>query len=240
MSSTTYSPDGKVFQTEYAQKAVDNGSTVIGLKCKDGVVLAVEKLIISKLLVEGSNKRIYSVDKHAGLACAGLAPDGRMVVNRAADEASNYKRFYGDAIPGHVLNDRVSSYVHMFNLYWAFRPYGATVLLATYDQSGPMLHMVDPSGTSYRYFGAAVGKGRQLARNEIEKLKLSEMTCREAVVEASKILHRVHDEESKPFEIEMSWVCDESNKTFQRVPADLLAAANAAAKASLQEDDMED
>jgi hypothetical protein len=144
-------------------------------------------------------------------------------------------RFYGDAIPGHVLNDRVSSYVHMFNLYWAFRcacglactrplaisirhkllvplslslslshthththmhtsyflsptplshtalsprPYGATVLLATYDQSGPMLHMVDPSGTSYRYFGAAVGKGRQLARNEIEKLKLSEMTCR--------------------------------------------------------------
>lgn len=240
LSATTYSPDGKVFQTEYAQKAVDNGSTVIGLRCKDGVVLAVEKLIVSKLLVEGSNRRIYNVDRHAGAATAGLAPDGRMVVNRVCDEAANYKRFYGEAIPGHVLSDRVASYVHMFNLYWAFRPYGATLLLATYDKSGPALSMIDPQGTAFRYYGAAVGKGRQLARNEIEKLKLSEMTCREAVVEAAKILHRVHEEESKPFEIEMSWVCDESNKQHQRVPADLLAAAEAAAKAAMQEDDMDD
>jgi 20S proteasome subunit alpha 7 len=66
------------------------------------------------------------------------------------------------------------------------------------------------------------------------------MTCREAVVEAAKILHRVHDEESKPFEIEMSWICDESEKAHQRVPADILAAAEAQAKASMQEDDMED
>mmetsp|Transcript_1332 Transcript_1332/g.3616 ORF Transcript_1332/g.3616 Transcript_1332/m.3616 type:complete len:250 (-) Transcript_1332:101-850(-) len=240
LSSTTYSPDGKVFQTEYAQKAIDNGSTVIGLRCKDGVVLAVEKLVLSKLLVEGSNKRIYNVDKHAGMATAGLAPDGRMVVNRACDEAANYKRFYGEPMPGHVLCDRVASYVHMFNLYWAFRPYGSTMLLGTYDKTGPSLHMIDPSGTSYRYFGAAVGKGRQLARNEIEKLKLSEMTCREAVVEAAKILHRVHDDETKPFEIEMTWVCDESNRVHQRVPAEVLAAAEAAAKAALEEDDMDE
>ncbi len=153
--------------------------------------------------------------------------------------------------------------------------------MGTYDKNGPQLHVIDPSGTSFRYFGAAVGKGRQSARNEIEKLKLSgqcclsvcafiqvrwwgenryilgcteeilppppffvdggeEMTCREAVVEAAKILHRVHDEESKPFEIEMSWICDESEKAHQRVPADILAAAEAQAKASMQEDDMED
>ncbi|GAX73520.1 hypothetical protein CEUSTIGMA_g972.t1 [Chlamydomonas eustigma] len=240
LSATTYSPDGKVFQTEYAQKAVDGGSTVIGLRCKDGVVLAVEKLIISKLLVEGSNRRIYNVDRHAGLATSGLAPDGRMVVSRACEEAANYKQFYGELIPGHVLCDRVASYMHMFNLYWAFRPYGSTVLLATYDKNGPALHVIDPSGTSFRYVGAAVGKGRQLARNEIEKLKLSEMTCREAVVVAAKILHKVHEEETKPFEIEMSWLCEESGLQHQKVPADLLAAAEAQAKAALQDDDMDD
>ena len=59
------------------------------------------------------------------------------------------------------------------------RPYGSTILMSTYDKSnGPALHVIDPSGTSFRYYGAAVGKGRQLARNEIEKLKLTEMTCR--------------------------------------------------------------
>ena len=204
---------------------------MIGLRCKDGVVLAVEKLIISKLLVEGSNRRIYNVDRHAGVATAGLAPDGRSVVNRACDEASNYKKFYGESIPGHVLCDRVANYVHMFNLYWSFRPYGSTLLVGTYDKTaGPQLHVIDPSGNCFRFFGAAVGKGRQLARNEIEKLKLSEMTCREAVVEAAKILHRVHDEESKPFEIEMTWICDESGKEHQKVPKEILDAAIATAK----------
>ncbi|GIL76213.1 hypothetical protein Vretifemale_5708 [Volvox reticuliferus] len=99
LSATTYSPDGKVFQTEYAQKAVDNSSTVLGLRCKDGVVLACEKLVLSKLLVEGSNRRIHNIDRHVGVAVAGLAPDGRMVANRAWDEAASYKHVYGEPIP---------------------------------------------------------------------------------------------------------------------------------------------
>mmetsp|Transcript_40904 Transcript_40904/g.130680 ORF Transcript_40904/g.130680 Transcript_40904/m.130680 type:complete len:82 (-) Transcript_40904:709-954(-) len=67
LSATTFSPDGRVFQTEYATKAVDNSGTAIGVKCKDGVVLGVEKLVISKMLVEGSNRRIHTVDRHAGM-----------------------------------------------------------------------------------------------------------------------------------------------------------------------------
>lgn len=240
LSATTYSPDGKVFQTEYAQKAVDNGSTVIGLRCKDGVVLACEKLVISKLLVDGSNRRIYNADRHAGVATAGLAPDGRQVVARACDESAAYKRFYGEQIPGHVLTERVANYVHMFNLYWSFRPFGSTALLATYDKTGPALSVVETSGNAFRYFGTAVGKGRQAARNEIEKLKLTEMTARQGVMEAVKILHKVHDEDGKPFEIEVSWICDESNKEHQRIPAELLAEAERSAKAALADSDMED
>lgn len=118
LSVTTFSPDGRVFQSEYAQKAVDNSGTAVGIRCKDGVVLGVEKLVLSKMMVAGSNRRIEAVDRHAGVATAGLAPDGRQIANRAAAEASNYKSFHGDAIPGHVLNERLASYKHMFNLYW--------------------------------------------------------------------------------------------------------------------------
>ncbi|MEW5300233.1 MAG: hypothetical protein WDW38_003067 [Sanguina aurantia] len=238
LSSTTYSPDGKVFQTEYAQKAVDNSGTVIGLRCKDGVVLASETLVLSKLLVEGSNRRIYHVDRHAGAAVAGLAPDGRMIVSRACEEASNYKKSYGETIPGFVLTERISSYVHMFNLYYSLRPYGAAMLLATYDEAGPQLAMIEPSGNAYRYSGTAVGKGRQAARNEIEKLKLSEMTCRQGVMEAVKILHKVRDEDGKPFEIEVSWIGDETNRTHMRVPAEMHAEAERLAKAALADSDM--
>ncbi|KAG2447514.1 hypothetical protein HYH02_007438 [Chlamydomonas schloesseri] len=240
LSSTTYSPDGKIFQTEYAQKAVDNSSTVIGLRCKDGVVLACEKLVLSKLLVEGSNRRIHNIDRHVGVAVAGLAPDGRMVANRAWDEAASYKRVYGEPIPGHVLCERVGSYVHMFNLYWSLRPYGAALLLATYDKNGPALYAVDPAGTSLRYFGTAVGKARQAAKNEIEKLKLTELSAREAVIEAVKILYKVRDDDGKKFELDVSWVCDESGKVHQRVPDELLAEAERQAKAALEDSDMDD
>lgn len=76
-----------------------------------------EKLIISKMLEENSNRRTFPVDRHAGVAVAGVAADGRSIVSRAMAEANNYKNFYGDPIPGHVLAERLGSFVHLFNLY---------------------------------------------------------------------------------------------------------------------------
>ena len=86
-------------------------------------MLGVEKLVLSKLLVEGtgSGRRVHHVDRHAGVALAGLLPDGRQIVNRAQDEATSYKSFYGGPIPGAVLCERVASYMHLFNLYWSMR-----------------------------------------------------------------------------------------------------------------------
>jgi len=229
-----------VFQTDYAQKAVDNSSTALGIRCKDGVVLAVEKLVVSKLLVENSNRRIFNVDRHAGMAVSGLLPDGRQIVDRAQDEAVNYKSTYGEPIPGSVLCERVASYMHMYNLYWSVRPYGSAAFIATYDTNGPQLYLVEPSGVAHRYFGTAVGKGRQSVKTEIERLKFDQMTCRQAVVEAAKVLYKVHDEDGKPFELEMSWICDESGRIHQKVPADVQAAAEQQAKAAVEDSDMED
>lgn len=238
LSVTTFSPDGRVFQVEYAAKAVDNSGTVVGIKCKDGIVMGVEKLITSKMMLPGSNRRIHSVHRHSGMAVAGLAADGRQIVTRAKSEATSYERVYGEPIPIKELADRVASYVHLCTLYWWLRPFGCGVILGGYDRDGPQLYMVEPSGVSYRYFGAAIGKGRQAAKTEIEKLKLSEMTCREGAIEVAKIIYQVHDEaKDKAFELELSWVCDESNRQHQKVPDDLLEHAKEAAKAALEEMD---
>ncbi|XP_022756125.1 proteasome subunit alpha type-3 isoform X2 [Durio zibethinus] len=216
LSVTTFSPDGRVFQIEYAAKAVDNSGTVIGIKCKDGIVMGVEKLITSKMMLPGSNRRIHSVHRHSGMAVAGLAADGRQIVARAKSEATNYESVYGEAIPIKELAQRVASYVHLCTLYWWLRPFGCGVILGGYDRDGPQLYMVEPSGISYRYFGAAIGKGKQ----------------------AAKTIYKVHDEaKDKAFELEMSWVCDESKQQHQKVPDDLLEEAKVAARAALEEMD---
>jgi len=236
LSCTSYSPDGRVFQVEYANKAVENSGTAVGIRVKDGVVLGAEKLIISKMLEPGSNRRIASIDRHSGMAFAGLSADARPLLNKARSEAKNYKGFYDNPIPAKALNDRLSGFVQTYTLYGHTRPFGVSIMMATWDATGPNLHMIEPSGVSYAYFGTAIGKARQAAKGEIEKLKLSEMTARQAVNEVAKIIYTVHDDvKDKEFELEMSWICPESNHEHQLVPRAILDEAEKYAKTALEE-----
>ncbi|KAN0132494.1 20S proteasome subunit [Lactarius tabidus] len=235
LSASTYSPDGRIFQVEYANKAVDNSGTAIGLRVKDGVVLAVEKLVHSKLLVPGANRRIQTIDRHIGLASSGLLADGRHLSNRARDEASNYRDNYCEPSPLKALADRLGLYVQAYTLYSSVRPFGCSTILGGIDKDGPSIYVIEPSGVFYGYNGAAVGKGRQLAKTELEKLKLSELTTREAVFEAARIIHLVHDDaKEKEFELEMSWIGDETNGRHVPVPRELFEEADRKAKEALE------
>eukprot|EP00730_Choanoeca_flexa_P018178 TRINITY_DN8825_c0_g1_i2.p1 TRINITY_DN8825_c0_g1~~TRINITY_DN8825_c0_g1_i2.p1 ORF type:complete len:255 (+),score=64.00 TRINITY_DN8825_c0_g1_i2:182-946(+) len=242
LSAQTFSPAGRVFQVEYASKAVDNSSTVIGLRCKDGVVFASENTIISKLHEAETIRRMHNVDRHLGIAFAGLLADGRAVVDEARAYASKYRGLYGSNMPAQKLNEELSGYVHQFTLYGAARPCGCSFLLGGCDPvDGPQLFMIEPSGVSWGYYGTALGKNKQAAKAEIEKLKLEEMSARELVKEAARIIYATHDEtKDKEFELEMSWVCTESNGRHQHVPTDLFTEAEAYAKAKMDEDSDDD
>jgi 20S proteasome subunit alpha 7 len=231
-STTTYSPDGRVFQIEYAAKAVDNSGTAVGIRCKDGVVMGVEKPKLSKMLVEGSNRRIFTVDKHSGMCVSGLMADARQIVTYAREEANSYQDFYGGVIPGNVLCDRFASLMHIYTLNWQVRPFGANALLASYAEDGPQLYSIDTSGVSARFFATAMGKGKNGAKSTLEKLNLETMTCREAVTEVAKILYAQHDPaKDKPMEVELSWICDATDKMHMLVPPAIKEEAETAAKA---------
>jgi len=245
-STTTYSPDGRVFQVEYAQKAVEKSATVLGVKCKDGVVLAVEKPISSKMMVRtadgGMNRRIYTVDEQAGIAISGFVSDGRQLVNKARDESRDYRSFFGVPIPGQVLSDRLAGHIHNHTLYWYLRPFGCSILLASYtDRSGPELYCLDATGSSYRYLAAAIGKYKQGAKTELEKINFTTVTCREAVKEVAKIIYKLHDDiKDKEFELELSWVCQESKQKHVFVPKDLRDEAISLGMAEKKKVEMED
>ncbi|OKL64292.1 putative proteasome subunit alpha type-7 [Talaromyces atroroseus] len=244
LSNSVFSPDGRNFQVEYAVKAVENGGTSIGIRCKDGVVLAVEKLITSKLLKPGANKRIATVDRNIGIVSSGLVPDGRHFVSRARDEAASWRKTYKGPIPTSALANRLGSYVQAYTLYSSVRPFGVTSIVGGWDSEaelsvdgqvgtgpsvgaggkaqgvkagGPGLYMIEPSGLYWGYYGAATGKGRQAAKAELEKLDLpsGNLSLLDGVKEAARIIYVAH-EEDKDFELEMTWISSVDGPTKGR------------------------
>jgi len=240
-SPTTFSPEGRIFQVEYATKAVENAGTAIGIRCVDGVVLGVEKVLINKLLKPGSNRQLATISKHAGMAYSGFGPDARQLVARAQSEAEDYEDSYGIHIPPEVLAERMSQYVHYFTLHGALRPFGCGAIVAAHDpeRKEHQLYMIEPSGVNFRFFGAALGKGRQGAKTEIEKLDLSTLTCRAALKEVARIIHTLHEEgKDKPFELELSWLCEETDWKHVAVSAELRDAVEAEVKREIEEADV--
>lgn len=243
-SVSTFSPNGRVFQVEYAYKAIEKSGTAIGIRCVDGVVLAVEKQILHKMLVPGSNRRIQPVDYHVALAQSGLAADARQLINKARSESLEYQQFYGSRITGKVLAERLAGHVHTHTLYWYLRPFGCAVLLGAYDEpelGGPSLWTIEPSGECRKYFAAAIGKSKQGAASELEKIDFAKITCREAVDECARIIYKMHDTiKEKELEIEISWITAENDGKVAPVPADIREAAITRAREAKQREDMEE
>ena len=153
LSASQFSPDGRVFQIEYAGKAVENSGTAVAIRGKDGVVFAVEKIVTSKLYEKGANRRIFNIDTHIGMASAGLVTDARQLASIARDEvrnvvnsiwatfvsydylqASSYRQDYGSSVPLPQLIQRVSSYMHAYTLYSSVRPFGVTAMIGTWSK----------------------------------------------------------------------------------------------------------
>lgn len=260
LSASTFSPDGRIFQVEYATKAVSNAGTCLGIHANNGIVMGVAKPLVHKMIVPttASYKRIHTIDTHVGVSSTGFLPDARVLVTRAMEEASDYKEHYGCPIAPHVLADRLGYYVHYFTLHGYLRPFGASCVLGGYDTEMKQygLYMIEPNGAAYQYYGVACGKGKQVAKTELEKLNLHKqqqsggtdesttMDVKQAVKEITKILMLLHqdnkDNDGKPMELELSWICEESKFNHVNVPKDIINEAKTWATEQLEEEDDDD
>lgn len=172
---------------------------------------------------------------------AGLTADGKHLAGRARDEANNFQDNYKQSVPVKTLAERTALYVQAFTLYSSVRPFGISSIVGGVDETrGPQLYVIEPSGVFWGYHGCAIGKGKQFAKTEVEKLSLETLTMKEAVDEVARIIYKAHDDaKDKEFELELSWVGAETNNVHQPVPAELRQEAVRKAQQALEEE-MED
>ena len=183
-SITMFSPDGRLLQVEYAKKTVRQGSTAIGIQCKDGVVLVADKRIVGKLVVPESVDKVFQIDDHIAATAAGIISDARVLVERAQIKAQQHRVTYDTGIDVLSVVKEMSDLCQFTTQSAGLRPFGVSLLVAGVDvDHEPRLFMTDPTGIFFRYRAAVIGEGEV----EIEKVLQQKYKTTMAVEEAMQL-----------------------------------------------------
>jgi proteasome alpha subunit len=157
---TVFSPDGRLFQVEYAMELVNRGATIMGIQCAEGVVLGSEENIELLEEVEYSWK-IFKVDEHVGAAIVGLSSDARILIDQARLYAQSNKLTYDEPIDVEVVTKRICDIQQMYTQHAGVRPFGVSLIFVGVDKSGTHVFGTHPSGTYRGYKATALGAGRE-------------------------------------------------------------------------------
>lgn len=200
---TVFSPDGRLFQVEYAREAVKKGSTTIGVKYKDGVALIVDKRSVSRLLEPKSTEKIHDIDDYIGCATSGLVADARVLVDEARKNAQIHRVNYGENISVEMLVKKICDMKQNFTQYGGARPFGTALLVAGTDDLGVHLFETDPSGALVSYKATGIGSGRPAVMEMFEKDYQDDMSFEDAMTLGLKALGAAIDEEPKAESVEI-------------------------------------
>lgn len=219
---TVFSPDGRLFQVEYAREAVKKGSTTIGIKYKDGVALIVDKRSVSRLLEPKSTEKIHDIDDYVGCATSGLVADARVLVDEARKNAQIHRVNYGENISIEMLVKKVCDLKQNYTQYGGARPFGTALLVAGTDDLGVHLFETDPSGALVSYKATGIGSGRSVVMDLFEKEFKDDMPFEDAMVIGLKALNAAIEEEPKAESVEIGVA--EIGKKFRRLSEEEVSA----------------
>uniref|UniRef100_A0A6A7G3B6 Proteasome subunit alpha type n=1 Tax=Hirondellea gigas TaxID=1518452 RepID=A0A6A7G3B6_9CRUS len=203
----TFSPEGRLFQVEYATEAIKLGTTAVGIQTAEGVVLAVEKRITSSLLVPSSIKKIAEADSHIGIAFSGLTADARTLVDHARVQCQNHWFSYNEKLQVESCTQGICDLALGFgeNERVMSRPYGVALLVAGVDdREGPVLYHTDPSGSYTKFEAKAIGAGSEGAQTTLQEDYNKSMKLHEAEKLALQILKQVMEDKINSTNVEVA------------------------------------
>ncbi len=215
MTPTMYSPDGRIYQVEYAMETVKRGTLAIGVCSKEGVVIAVEEKART-LQTTGITQKIFQVDFHVGIAAAGYIPDARIQVDSARFFSQGNRMTYDESVEIGTIAKYLADQSHQFTQYSGVRPNGVSLIIAGIDQKGESIYVTDPSGTYVQYAAVAIGAGSDDVNDFLEKHYKPDMSIDDASSLAIAAINLKNKQKDRIDDIKMAKVTTET-KVFEKV-----------------------
>lgn len=225
-AATMYSPDGRIYQVEYAREAVKRGTTALGMVYNEGILLLVDRRQASPLVEPNSVEKLFKLDLHVGAASSGLVADARVLVSRARLEAQVNRITYGEPIEVSMLVRNLSDLQQAYTQNGGVRPFGTALLIGGMDPSGRFrLFETDPSGAIVAYRATAIGVGRTQVMEFLETEFRDGLDFRAAMALGMKGLQRVAEGNSPQVKPDAATVTKDG---FRRLTPDEVEAATRA------------
>lgn len=221
-TSTMFSPDGRLLQVEYAKEAVKQGSTAMGMVCKDGVLLISDKRIFDKLIVPSAVEKIFQVDEHIAATSTGFVMDGRVLIERAQVMVQQHKVTYGVPMEIPILVKEICNVKQFYTQYGGARPFGVSILFAGVDEE-PILFATDPTGIYFEFKATAIGEYENEIKDLLNKSYKETLSIEEGIKTCMKILKKVMGKEFDIRRIDGA-VIEKGQKKFKKVDRKKLKA----------------
>ena len=215
MTPTMYSPDGRIYQVEYAMETVKRGTLAIGISTKEGVIMAVEEKPRT-LQTTSITQKIFQVDFHIGVAAAGYIPDARVQVDSARFFSQGNKMTYDESVEVATVAKHLANQSHQFTQYSGVRPNGVSLIIAGIDQKGESIYVTDPSGTYVQYAAIAIGAGSDDVNEFLEKYYTPDMSLDDAASLAIAAINLKAEQKSGINDVKMAKITTET-KVFEKV-----------------------
>lgn len=219
---TIFSPEGRLYQVEYALELVKRGAPILGIACSGGVVLAAKEVPESKLQDSSHSWKIFQIDEHIGAAVAGLSSDARVLINQARLYAQSNRLTYDELIDVEVLTRRIGDLVQLYTQHAGVRPFGVSIIFGGVDKSGSRVFVTDPSGSYRGYKATAIGKGSDELNKILEEKYRYEMTLEEGVALAVECIAKTMEGKADPKVIRVA-VIPADTKKFRMLTEDEVA-----------------
>lgn len=181
-----FSPDGRLLQVEYAKKTVKQGSTTVGIVCKDGIVLVAEKKLPNKLIIPDSVEKIFQIDEHIVATFAGITSDARILIERSQVKAQQHKITYDSPADVISIVKDISDLKQYTTQSGGLRPFGVALIIAGIDLDGPKIYVTDPTGIYFRYNAVAIGANDAKVEEVLEKEYNENIVCEDGIKLALK------------------------------------------------------
>jgi proteasome alpha subunit len=178
---TVFSPDGRLFQVEYALETVNKGATIVGIACAEGIVLGAEEKIESKLQDPEYTWKIFEVDSHLGAAVVGLGSDARILIDQARISAQSNRLMYDEPIDVEIITKRISDIKQLYTQHAGVRPFGVSIIFGGVDKSGNRIFSTDPSGSYRAYKAIAIGIGKEPVENILKEEYKDDMSLEDTI-----------------------------------------------------------